>query len=239
MSTAPTGSIAPPWFATACAVTSGVSGLVIILLPGTPLLARLFGGVVIVCSALRAVLDRRSGHPVLHARPPAIEPKLAAPTLPAAAVATRGTAKDLQTAMQLFGAEIVGQVSGSVTTALTENSEMRQMAAELASASEQGKSHFKTAMLRSADAETGIASLNSLGNELNESIQVIAGDVKNSIEVVKQATTRADTTRNCVETMANLSRSVSEVVKMIDTIARQTRMLALNATIEAARAGDA
>jgi methyl-accepting chemotaxis protein len=39
--------------------------------------------------------------------------------------------------------------------------------------------------------------------------------------------------------MAGLSSAVSDVVKLIDGIARQTRMLALNATIEATRAGDA
>ena len=39
--------------------------------------------------------------------------------------------------------------------------------------------------------------------------------------------------------MATLSLAMSEMIKMIDQIARQTRMLALNATIEAARAGEA
>jgi methyl-accepting chemotaxis protein len=68
---------------------------------------------------------------------------------------------------------------------------------------------------------------------------LIAAGVKRSIAIVQDATVQAATTRGCVETMAKLSHAVSDVVAMIDTIARQTRMLSLNATIEAARAGDA
>jgi methyl-accepting chemotaxis protein len=141
--------------------------------------------------------------------------------------------------MHLFGSTILEQVDTSLSTVLRENQEMREMAGEMATASEQGKGHFNNAMKRSVDAEGGVVELNALGSELSQSIHVIAADVKHSIAVVREATAQAKITRGCVETMASLSRSVSEVVKMIDTIARQTRMLALNATIEAARAGDA
>jgi methyl-accepting chemotaxis protein len=68
---------------------------------------------------------------------------------------------------------------------------------------------------------------------------VIGSEVKRSIAIVSDASAQADATRGCVEAMAGLSRTVSEVTQMIDAIAKQTRMLALNANIEAARAGDA
>jgi methyl-accepting chemotaxis protein len=68
---------------------------------------------------------------------------------------------------------------------------------------------------------------------------VIGSAVSGSIAIVRDATARATATRGCIDNMATLSLAVADVVKLIDTVARQTRMLALNATIEAARAGEA
>jgi methyl-accepting chemotaxis protein len=154
-------------------------------------------------------------------------------------IASAGTARDLQTAMRLFGSTIVEQVDTSVRTVLEENKEMREMASEMANASEQAKDQFQNAMDRAVVAEDGIVQLNAFGGELTASIQVIASEVKRSIEIVKDASLQADTTRGRVESMASLSHAVSGAVKVIDGIARQTRMLALNAAIEAARAGEA
>jgi methyl-accepting chemotaxis protein len=144
-----------------------------------------------------------------------------------------------QTAMRQFGSAIVDEVETSVGTVLTENRQMREMASEMASAAEQAKDQFRHSMERAVEAEGGIEQLNSFSTELAGSIKVIGSAVKNSIATVKDATAQAAATRTCVESMAVLSSAVSDVVKLIDGIARQTRMLALNATIEATRAGDA
>ena len=90
-----------------------------------------------------------------------------------------------------------------------------------------------------SEAEGGIEQLNTFSGDLAACIQIIGSEVRLSIAKVKDSTTQADATRRCVDTMATLSLAMSDMIKMIDQIARQTRMLALNATIEAARAGEA
>ncbi|NKE46306.1 hypothetical protein HB662_16080 [Roseomonas frigidaquae] len=157
----------------------------------------------------------------------------------ALAVASGGTSRDMETALRLLGSTIVEQVDTSVRTVLEENHQMREMASEMASAAEQAKTQFYHSMQRATQSEASIEELQSFSGELAGSIGVIGAAVGSSIAIVKDATARAAATRACVETMAQLSDAVAEAIRMIDQIARQTRMLALNATIEAARAGAA
>lgn len=94
-----------------------------------------------------------------------------------------GTAHDMQTAMRLFGSAIVYQVDTSVSTVLSENHQMREMASEMATASEQAKDQFRGAMSRAVEAEGGIEQLNAYGNELSASIGFIGSEVKRSIAI--------------------------------------------------------
>lgn len=236
--------------------TSAVCGLALVFLAGDHLAGQALAGAILACSALAALTATRrtvsftatvvpenvassatpaeDEPPVMLVAetasiPPDVTTKLDLPS----------TTQDLQTALRLFGSAIIDQVETSVSTVLTENNQMREVATEMASAAGQAKDQFDAAMHRANETETGIEQLNNFNGELTGSINVIANAVKSSIAIVREVSVQASETRACVETMASLANSVNEVIELIETIARQSRMLSLNASIEAARAGEA
>ena len=89
--------------------------------------------------------------------------------------------------------------------------------------------------------------------ETSASMEEISSTVKKNAENAQQANQCAGTTRDvadrggqvvarAVEAMAKIeesSRKISDIIGVIDEIARQTNLLALNAAVEAARAGEA
>jgi len=89
--------------------------------------------------------------------------------------------------------------------------------------------------------------------QTSASMEQISATVKKNAENAQQANQSAGTARQAadrggqvvaqaVEAMARIeqaSRKISDIIGVIDEIARQTNLLALNAAVEAARAGDA
>jgi methyl-accepting chemotaxis protein len=89
--------------------------------------------------------------------------------------------------------------------------------------------------------------------ETSASMEEMTATVKKNAENAKQASDLASSTRDVadrggavvaqtVEAMAKIeesSRKISDIIGVIDEIARQTNLLALNAAVEAARAGEA
>lgn len=150
-----------------------------------------------------------------------------------------GTANDLHTAMSLFGSVVTEQVDTSVIAVLGENSQMREMAQEMATAASQANEQFKRSMVGAGEAESCIERLGSVSQSLADAIAIIGREVAGALAVVKQSTAQAGATREQMETMAGLAGEVGVATSVIGDIARQTRMLSLNAKIEATRAGAA
>jgi methyl-accepting chemotaxis protein len=75
--------------------------------------------------------------------------------------------------------------------------------------------------------------------EMSSTVRDIAGNANESARVASAAVQAATNTNRVIASLGVSSQEVGKVIKVISTIAQQTKLLALNATIEAARAGEA
>ncbi|HEY6904611.1 MAG TPA: methyl-accepting chemotaxis protein, partial [Candidatus Acidoferrales bacterium] len=91
-------------------------------------------------------------------------------------------------------------------------------------------------------AEQVTVSLNAVATateEMTASIREIAKNAGDAAEVSTLAVRTADAANATMSRLGQSSAEIGSVVKLITSIAQQTKLLALNATIEAARAGAA
>ncbi len=75
--------------------------------------------------------------------------------------------------------------------------------------------------------------------EMTASIKEIARNANDAARVATSAVKTAESTNATVAKLGQSSAEIGQVIKVITSIAQQTKLLALNATIEAARAGEA
>jgi methyl-accepting chemotaxis protein len=75
--------------------------------------------------------------------------------------------------------------------------------------------------------------------EMNASIGEISKNASAAADVAALAVERAQVANTTMSRLGEASAEIGEVVKVINSVAQQTKLLALNATIEAARAGAA
>jgi methyl-accepting chemotaxis protein len=128
----------------------------------------------------------------------------------------------------------IARSAGGLSTAsdaLRDNSEaMKQDAAQ---ASEQANK-----VAASADQLTGNMHTLAAGTEeMSLTIREIAKNASDASRVAAEAVAETARSNERVTSLGHSSSEIGKVVRIITSIAQQTRLLALNATIEAARAG--
>jgi methyl-accepting chemotaxis protein len=132
-----------------------------------------------------------------------------------------------------------GSVEGVLQTVTESVAAMKSTAAALSTTSSDTTAQTAGAVRTSNDAFGGVESAAAAADELSKSIAEINRQLVSAGEVMRAATSEAQTTNEIIAGLARAAQKIDDVVKLIQSVAGQTNLLALNATIEAARAGSA
>jgi methyl-accepting chemotaxis protein len=95
------------------------------------------------------------------------------------------------------------------------------------------------ATLASKEVSANIEGIAAGSAQMRASMMEIAKRANNAASDIHSAVDTASATRSAIAKLAASSKDIGAMVKIIESIAKQTRLLALNASIEAARAGAA
>ncbi|WBV45158.1 methyl-accepting chemotaxis protein [Pseudoroseomonas cervicalis] len=111
--------------------------------------------------------------------------------------------------------------------------------AEMAGSAGRGAAAAGAAAQASQGASHHIGAVTAAAEALAGSIAGVSRQVADSAAAAGRAAAQARATERQVRDLAGSAAQVTEVLGLVEAIARQTNLLALNATIEAARAGEA
>jgi methyl-accepting chemotaxis protein len=81
--------------------------------------------------------------------------------------------------------------------------------------------------------------MNNKANEVTENIEIGDRSIENSVAEVNKLKNNSNNVSEAIDSLAESSKRIDEIVQLIKNISAQTNLLALNAAIEAARAGEA
>ncbi len=131
------------------------------------------------------------------------------------------------------------QINGVLKTVSENASTMKSTATDLFELFEK-TSHRADGLIQSSnEASMNVASAANAARELSASITEISRQVYQTSDVVRDSVNIAKATRDKFTELLKATKTIGDIIKLIQSIAGQTNLLALNATIEAARAGEA
>jgi methyl-accepting chemotaxis protein len=117
--------------------------------------------------------------------------------------------------------------------------ELSAVSQQMSANAEETSAQANTVSAASEQVSRNVQTVATGTEEMSASIREIAKNAAEAARVASTAVSVAASTNSTVAKLGESSAEVGKVIKVITSIAQQTKLLALNATIEAARAGEA
>lgn len=135
-------------------------------------------------------------------------------------------------------ADVFEREVGAVVEAVAAGAErLRSSARSLSAAAETSGSEAATVAAAGATAYSDVQSVAAASDEMAASVEEIARQASEAAQVAGQSVAEVRATDEMVTSLSQAAARIGEVIRLIGSIAGQTRLLALNASMEAARAG--
>ncbi len=142
-------------------------------------------------------------------------------------------------AMRMKMAEVLDGVTRNAKALSGASGELSSLNQQIGANAEETSAQANTVSAASEEVSRNVQTVATGTEEMSASIREIARNTAEAARVAASAVSVATTTNNTVAKLGESSAEVGKVIKVITSIAQQTKLLALNATIEAARAGEA
>ena len=131
------------------------------------------------------------------------------------------------------------QIGARATELTTSAGELKSLSGIITAVADECNFSTSHASETSVRVSASVETVASASQEMGATIKQIAVNASDATTVANKAVQLAESTDVSIRQLADSSRGIGNVIKVINSIAEQTNLLALNATIEAARAGDA